>query len=122
MASTIRFISNSPIKVKNQKNDIQKHYYEKLFLLFLLAYACNAFAQIKITDRQKSAADFPLHANGKSCNIQIDTADYEVVNKVAHLFAEDIERVTGVKGTVSTSKSVQGKKRLSSEHWDTISS
>ena len=85
---------------------------KKLFLLFLLAYACNAFAQIKITDRQKSTADFPLHANGKSCNIQIDAADYEVVNKVAHLFAEDIERVTGVKGTVSTSKSVQGKEAV----------
>lgn len=95
---------------------------KKLFLLFLLAYACNVFAQIKITDRQKSAADFPLHANGKSCNIQIDAADYEVVNKVAHLFAEDIERVTGVKARYPLLNPSREKKRLSSEHWDTISS
>ena len=84
----------------------------KLFLLLLLACATHTFAQIKVNDRQKSATDFPLHANGKTCNIQIDAADYEVVNKVSHLFAEDLERVTGTKGIVSDSKSIKEKETV----------
>lgn len=85
---------------------------KKLFLLLLLVYAGSAAAQVKVNNHQQSAADFALHANGKSSLILIDAADYEVVNKTAHLFAEDLERVTGVKGTVSTSKSVKGKEAV----------
>ena len=80
---------------------------KRLLFLFLLSYTAVAAAQIKINHRQQSAADFPLFANGKSCELFIDSSDAEVVKKVAALFAEDIERVTGVKGTVSVSESAE---------------
>lgn len=85
---------------------------KKLFLLLLLACAGSAVAQVKVNNRRQSAADFALHANGKCSPIQIDAADYEVVNKVAHLFAEDLERVTGTKATVSSAKSIKGKEAV----------
>lgn len=85
---------------------------KKLFLLLLLACAGSAVAQVKVNNRRQSAADFALHANGKCSPIQIDAADYEVVNKVAHLFAEDLERVTGTKATVSSAKFIKGKEAV----------
>lgn len=86
---------------------------KKLFiLLFLLCTTITAFSQIKISGRQRSATDFPLFANGKACTIYIDASDAEVVKKVSGLFAEDLGRVTGVKGAVSSTKSIKGKEVL----------
>ena len=80
-------------------------------LLFLLFLSCTtiSFSQIRFSDRAKTSLDFPLSANGKACSVYIDAADHEVVSKVANLFVEDIERVTGIKGNVYTAKSIKGK-------------
>lgn len=76
---------------------------KKLFFLMLFFSATAVFSQIKIGDRQKTATDFPICTNGKVRTLYIDASDHEVVKKVSQLFAEDIERVTGKKGKVSTS-------------------
>lgn len=80
-------------------------------LLFLLFLSCTtiSFSQIRFSDRVRTSLDFPLSANGKTCRIYIDAADYEVVGKVANLFVEDIERVTGIRGGVCTAESIGGK-------------
>lgn len=85
---------------------------KKLFFLLFLISTATAFSQIIISDRQKSVSDFPLYADGKVCNIYIDASDYEVVKKVSDLFAEDLGRVTGVKGTVSASALIRGKEAV----------
>lgn len=82
---------------------------KKLILLLMLACTTTAFSQIKVSNRQQSATDFPLFANGKACSIFVDASDAEVVKKVSALFAEDLERVTGKKGVVSEAKSIKGK-------------
>ena len=45
-----------------------------------------SFSQIRFSDRVRTSLDFPLSANGKTCRIYIDAADYEVVGKVANFF------------------------------------
>lgn len=69
----------------------------------------SAFAQIKVSNRQKSPTDFPLFVNGEVCNIYIDSLDFKVVETASLLFSEDIQRVTGVKREVSFSELVRGK-------------
>lgn len=81
----------------------------KLLLVFLLACTTLAFSQVRISSCQESVASFPLFANGRVCNIFIDSADYEVVKTVSSLFAGDIERVVGRRGTVSTSDLIRGE-------------
>lgn len=78
----------------------------------MLACTTTAFSQIKVSNRQQSATDFPLFANGKACSIFVDASDAEVVKKVSELFAEDLERVTGKKGVVSEAKSIKGKETI----------
>lgn len=85
---------------------------KKLFILFFLLCATTAFSQVKISSKPESASNFPLYSDGKACNIYIDASDYEVVKKVTDLFAEDIARVTGVKGHVSAPKSIKGKEAV----------
>ncbi len=74
----------------------------RLFLFVLLCVGMTAYSQVKVSPRQQSTSDFPLFAAGKACTVHIDAADAEVVKKVSHLFAEDMERVTGIKSVVST--------------------
>lgn len=85
---------------------------KKLFIILFLFCGMSAFAQIKVINKQKALTDFPLFANGKACNIYIDTSDFEVVKTVSALFAEDIQRVTGVKGEGPSLKSVRGKQAV----------
>jgi len=77
---------------------------KKLFFLFLLIFGATAFAQIKVTNKSEASNEFILSAQGKVPDIFIDVADYEVVNKVSALFAEDIERATGTKPQVLNTK------------------
>ncbi|MFV0506539.1 MAG: hypothetical protein ACK5L5_07500, partial [Bacteroidales bacterium] len=52
---------------------------------------------------------FPLTEKGRVADIYIDKDDYEVVKISSGLFAEDIHRVTGKKGRVSTSTNIKSK-------------
>lgn len=81
-----------------------------LFLITLGSY--HAVAQIEISSERKSATDFPI-CDGKPCTLYIDKNDYEVVETVANLFAEDLERVTGKKPAVKmVSGNVAGKREV----------
>ena len=72
----------------------------------------HAVAQIEISAERKSANDFPI-CDGKPCTLYIGKNDYEVVETVANLFAEDLERVTGKKPAVKkVSGRVTGKKEV----------
>ena len=82
---------------------------KKLFFLFFLSCTIALYAQVRVNSKPGSASDFPLCANGKVSNICIDHSDYEVVKKVSALFAEDIERVTGIRGNVSTPETIKSK-------------
>lgn len=84
---------------------IMKH----LFIILFLLCGLSAFAQPKVNDKPATSTDFPLCANGKPCDIYISSEDFEVVKKTAALFAEDIARVTGVKGQVSVENPTKGK-------------
>lgn len=85
---------------------------KKLFIFFFLLCEMMAFAQVKISNKQKASTDFPLFVNGKACSIYIDASDFEVVKTTAALFAEDIYRVTGVKSEMPSFKPVQGKQTI----------
>ena len=78
------------------------------FVLFLLC-GLSAFAQPRVNGKSASSADFPLCADGKPCDIYVSPEDFGVVKKTAALFAEDIARVTGVRGQVSMEHPTEGK-------------
>lgn len=77
--------------------------------LLVASCAMPSRAQVTISEQATSTTDFPLSANGKACEIYVSPGDYEVVKKTATLFAEDIRRVTGVKGSVKTKDPKKGK-------------
>lgn len=78
----------------------------KHIIIGLLFTACviptTAQVQVEINERATASTDFPLYEDGKSCEIYVDPEDFEVVKKTATLFAEDIGRVTGKNGHVTT--------------------
>lgn len=82
---------------------------KKLVLTIFLLCSLSAFSQIRISNQPQTSSDFPLYSKGTACSIYISPADFEVVKKVSTLFSEDIQRVTGVKSKVTTSKSVKDK-------------
>lgn len=77
--------------------------------LLLAACAIPAGAQVEISEQATASTDFPLYDGGKSCEIYVAPGDYEVVKKTATLFAEDIRRVTGVKGSAKTGDPRRGR-------------
>lgn len=81
-------------------------------LLFLFLYGGIAFAQIKVNNAPRTGNEFVLSVQGKACTIFIDESDEEVVKKVSALFNEDIERVTGAKGNVFTTKPTKEKQAI----------
>lgn len=85
---------------------------KKLYLLLFLCCSGTLLAQVRIHSKPKLANDFPICTNGKVSSVCIDSPDYEVVKKVADLLVEDIERVTGIKGRVSTPESIKSKEIL----------
>lgn len=78
-------------------------------ILFSLFYTTAVFAQIKVSNRPVSGKEFPIYTKGKISHIYVDEADFTVVKKVAGLLAEDIGRVTGIPGKVSTVKNIKTK-------------
>lgn len=74
---------------------------KKIFVILFLLCGLSAFSQIKISERSGSPSDFRLCADGQAATVYVSAKDFEVVKKVAALFSEDIQRVTGVKGSVS---------------------
>ncbi len=77
-------------------------------LLFMLCGLC-AFAQVKVNSKLVTSTDFPLCTGKEACDIYVSSEDFEVVKKVASLFAEDIERVTGIKGHVREENPAKGE-------------
>jgi hypothetical protein len=84
----------------------------KLLLLLLFIHSATAFTQVKVKNEPATGKEFMLAGNGKACDIYIDNSDYEVVKKVAGLFAEDMERVTGVKNKIIFSQPVKSKEAI----------
>lgn len=81
---------------------------KKLLIMLFLFCGISAFSQLKVNNKPKNPSDFPLCAGGRVCNIYTDAGDYEVVKIVSGLFSDDLKMVTGVRGEVSTSKSMKG--------------
>lgn len=62
------------------------------------------FAQLHIIDQpQKGVNDFSIASHQSVTTIFCDTADFNVVNKSAHLLASDIELVSGKQPPITTS-------------------
>lgn len=80
-----------------------------LILISILVSITGVFAQVKVSNQQTSANDFPLMAKGVTTGIHIDPADYEVVKIASGLLAEDIQRVTGMKHKVAISAKIRSK-------------
>lgn len=80
-----------------------------LILVCILINITGTFAQVKVSNQQTSANDFPLIAKGINTSIHIDPADYEVVKIASGLFAEDVQRVTGKNRKVITSTKIRSK-------------
>lgn len=77
----------------------------KRILTFIVALLVVSISRGQVTlSNTEEASDFSLVAS-KKAKLFYDKNDYGVVAKVAHLFAEDIERVTNKKISVSTLKS-----------------
>ncbi len=70
-------------------------------LLFLLLHPASIRAQ-------QSIADFPLSAGGHAASILIDPNDSQTVILAAKLFAEDVERVCGIRPAVVSNISGSG--------------
>jgi hypothetical protein len=64
---------------------------------------------LSIKDAAVAPADFPLVANGRAATIAVDPVDAEVVRIAAGLFADDVERVTGVKPRVVEAAAFQNR-------------
>ena len=71
-----------------------------LVLVFWLAVCPMMGSQLLRVDEQRGK--FPLVANGKTATVCVAPTEPVVVQKVARLFAEDVERVTGVKPHLSS--------------------
>ena len=84
----------------------------KLLAILLLCYATFGFAQIKISNKPHTGNEFSIYSNGNASEIYIDNSDFEVVKIVSQLLAEDIERVSGQKGKLLTTKSIKSKQPI----------
>jgi hypothetical protein len=78
----------------------------KYLLVGMLFIPQLLFSQVQILKQpQTDNLTFPLVSEQTLATISIDTADFVAVKKAARLFAEDIERVTGKRLQVVTSRS-----------------
>ena len=79
----------------------------KSLLLSIVLIPQIVFSQIKIDNQPDHGRySFSICNGTKACNVYYDPADYEVVKKVAVFFVQDIERVTGKKAALATSKNL----------------
>lgn len=72
------------------------------FAILFIAFSAAAFARITCSEK-RSSGDFPLVDSGTAAGIYVDPRDFKSVRKTAELFADDIERVTGVRPKVEQS-------------------
>ena len=69
-------------------------------LLFLLSsFLCNGYAQINVSTNFKTGA-FSLVTENQVDHIVVDAKDDSLLVMVSHLFAEDVQRVSGQKPTI----------------------
>jgi hypothetical protein len=82
----------------------------KYILFGLLLIPQIALAQTIVCNHsQVDKKDFPIATEKTVVSVCLDTADYVSVKKTIHLFTEDVERVTGKKPEVISSKSKLGE-------------
>lgn len=70
----------------------------KIYLLSVLALVMSLElnAQVEVNSKNQNSETFPLVKKNQTATIFYDSKDAEVVDKVAHLFAQDIKKVSGV--------------------------
>ncbi|MEZ4850907.1 MAG: glycosyl hydrolase 115 family protein [Bacteroidia bacterium] len=77
----------------------------KKLLLLLLIFPCLAYAQIQVTSQVSNKKQyFPIVEGDATASILYDASDYVLIQKSAGFLASDIEKVTGKKPSISTSK------------------
>jgi hypothetical protein len=82
----------------------------KQILFGLLLIPNLLFSQVVVNKQaQRSKFDFPVATEKAVASVCFDVADYVAIKKTARLFAEDVERVTGKKPEVVSSKSKLGQ-------------
>jgi hypothetical protein len=65
-------------------------------VLFLLLFIpVSLFSQVEVNKNPGKNSEFPIASAKSATPVYYDTADYISVKKTAHLFASDVERVTG---------------------------
>jgi hypothetical protein len=72
------------------------------FVSLLLKFACAALAFDIVTSPGDNAHSVIISGDKQSAAVVVDSADYPVVKLAADLFAEDVNRVTGQRPTVTT--------------------
>ncbi|MFT4175254.1 MAG: glycosyl hydrolase 115 family protein [Luteolibacter sp.] len=78
---------------------MKKIFNRVLFLQFLFSVVAWA-SPLSLKDVVSSPSDFPVVMDGRGAGILIDQADAEVVKVAAKLFADDVERVSGIRPEV----------------------
>ncbi|MCB0840295.1 MAG: glycosyl hydrolase 115 family protein, partial [Bacteroidetes bacterium] len=77
----------------------------KKLLLLLLIIPSLAYAQIQVTNQVSNKKQyFPIVEGDATASILYDASDYVLIQKSSEFLASDIEKVTGKKPSVSTSK------------------
>lgn len=73
--------------------------------LFLVAFLGTLSAQVQVSFKKGAPACFPLASEKATASVYFETGDYISTQTTARLFAEDVERVTGNKPALVSSKS-----------------
>ena len=74
-----------------------------LVLLSIVSVPLSTYAQIEVSRVEvKKGNYFPIVSEGKCPDIYYDAGDNVLINKVSHIFAEDVNRVTGIQPKVKT--------------------
>ena len=82
-----------------------------LFLAFAAARANEATLQPRVLQvrEQGGPGDYPLVCSGKAAPVWVAPNDFKVARVAAELFAEDVEKVSGVKPELLHSEPVEGE-------------
>ena len=82
----------------------------KQILLGLLLIPNLVFSQIQVDNKyQEKSSSFPIVSSKVTASVYFDASDFISVKKTAQLFSEDIERVTGKKPRLISSKLKTGE-------------
>lgn len=85
-----------------------------LVSLLALAYGVHAIGQSTCTEFKSSRSTFPIVSNKKATSILVSPDEWPGVQRTATDFAADIQRVTGVKPTITNVTSSSSVSRTSS--------